>query len=131
MLRKKCPVLVDQYNESVWRDNGRRHTERIPLMDVLHKYSADYKVVFIGDASMSPYEIAQPGGSVEHWNEEPGYIWFKRLSDVYEKVVWINPVDKKYWEYTQSIAMCRELLKDHMYPMTVHGLEEAMSYLSK
>ena len=117
--------------ETVWDNNDRRGDERIDLYDILHKYSADYKVIFIGDASMSPYEISYAGGSVEHWNEEPGEVWFKRLTDVYDKVAWINPVPERAWRYTQTIGYTNQLVDGHMYPMTVHGLEEAMAYLSK
>jgi hypothetical protein len=115
----------------VWKDNHRRHEKRIQTMDILHKYGRDYKVIFIGDASMSPYEIASVGGSVEYWNEEAGHTWFRRLKDTFDKVVWLNPVPKNQWEYTQSLAMTRELVEDHMYPLTVAGLEDAMRYLSK
>ncbi len=117
--------------ESVWDNNIRRHTQRIPLLDILHKYSSDYKVIFIGDASMSPYEILQPGGSVEHWNEEAGQVWMKRLKDVYEKVIWINPVPPEHWRYTHSIDITNHLMEEKMYPLTVKGLEEGMRYLSK
>ncbi len=117
--------------ESVWKNNIRRHTERFSMLDVLHKYSHDYKVIFVGDASMSPYEIAQPGGSVEHWNEEPGELWMRRLTDVYDKVIWLNPVPEDEWEYTQSVSMTRQLVDGHMYPLTLKGLEEGMSFLSK
>lgn len=117
--------------ESVWRNNIRRNNERTSTLDVMHKYPHDYKVVFVGDASMSPYEIVQPGGSVEHWNEESGERWFRRMSETYPKVIWINPVPEAYWEYTQSIEMTRQLVHGHMYPLTPHGLEDAMSWLSK
>jgi uncharacterized protein with von Willebrand factor type A (vWA) domain len=117
--------------ESVWRNNVRRHSERMPVLDILHKYSRDYKVVFVGDASMSPYEILRPGGSVEHWNEESGEAWLRRLREVYDKVVWINPVPEEDWHYTQSIAITHRLMEGHMYPLTLKGLEEGMSYLSK
>ncbi|MDJ0878981.1 MAG: VWA domain-containing protein [Halieaceae bacterium] len=117
--------------ESVWKNNIRRHTERTPMLDVLHKYSHDYKVIFVGDASMSPYEIAQPGGSVEHWNEEAGEVWMRRLTDVYDKVIWLNPVPEDEWEYTQSVSMTRQLVDGKMYPLTLKGLEEGMSFLSK
>ena len=117
--------------ESVWKNNVRRHNERTPTLDILHKYSHDYKVVFVGDASMSPYEIAQPGGSVEHWNEESGEAWMRRLAEVYDKVVWLNPIPEDEWEYTQSVSMTRQLLEGHMYPLSLKGLEEGMSYLSK
>ena len=117
--------------ESVWKNNIRRHTERTPTLDVLHKYSHDYKVIFVGDASMSPYEVAQPGGSVEHWNEEAGEVWMRRLTQVYDKVVWLNPVPEDEWDYTQSISMIRQLVDGHMYPLSIKGLEEGMSFLSK
>ena len=117
--------------ESVWRNNIRRHNERAPLLDILHKYSHDYKVVFVGDASMSPYEIVQPGGSVEHWNDESGEIWMRRLREVYDKVMWINPVPEDEWQYTQSVSITHQLMEGHMYPLTLKGLEEGMSYLSK
>jgi uncharacterized protein with von Willebrand factor type A (vWA) domain len=117
--------------ESVWRNNIRRHTERTPTLDLLHKYSHDYKVVIVGDASMSPYEIVQPGGSVEHWNEEPGAVWLQRLRETYEKAIWINPVPENEWEYTQSISMTNQLMEGKMYPLTLKGLEEGMSFLSK
>ena len=117
--------------ESVWKNNIRRHNERTALLDVMHKYSHDYKVIFVGDAAMSPYEIVSPGGSVEHWNEESGEVWMRRLRDTYEKVIWINPTPKAEWEYTQSTAITHKLLEGHMYPLTLKGLEEGMSYLSK
>ena len=117
--------------ESVWKNNIRRHNERTPLLDILHKYSHDYKVIFVGDASMSPYEILQPGGSVEHWNEESGEVWMRRLQDVYDKVIWINPVPEDDWQYTQWVAITHKLLEGQMYPLTLKGLEEGMAYLSK
>ncbi|MBL8512002.1 MAG: VWA domain-containing protein [Betaproteobacteria bacterium] len=115
--------------ESVWRNNRLRHSEKCPMVDVLHKYGPDYKVIIVGDATMSPYEILQPGGSVEHWNDEPGNVWLKRLTDTYRRVVWINPTPNEHWQWTQSIKMIRELMEDRMYPMTVSGLEEAMKAL--
>jgi uncharacterized protein with von Willebrand factor type A (vWA) domain len=117
--------------ESVWSNNIRRHNERTPLLDILHKYSHDYKVVFVGDASMSPYEIVQPGGSVEHWNDESGEAWMRRLQEVYDKVIWINPVPEEEWQYTQSVSIAHQLMEGHMYPLTLKGLEEGMAYLSK
>lgn len=117
--------------ESVWRNNVRRHNERTQMLDILHKYSHDYKVVFVGDAAMSPYEIVQPGGSVEHWNDEAGEIWMRRLQDVYDKVIWLNPSPEEDWQYTQSVAITNQLLEGHMYPLTLQGLEEGMGYLSK
>jgi len=117
--------------ESVWSNNIRRHNERTQVLDILHKYSHDYKVVFVGDASMSPYEIVQPGGSVEHWNEESGEIWLRRLREVYDKVIWLNPVPEDDWQYTQSVAITHQLMEGHMYPLTLRGLEQGMAYLSK
>ena len=117
--------------ESVWNNNIRRHSERIPLLDVLHKYSSDYKIIFVGDAAMSPYEILQPGGSVEHWNDEAGEVWMRRLRDTYDKVVWLNPVPPEDWSWTHSIGLTEELMEGHMYPMTLAGLEEAMAYLAR
>ena len=117
--------------ESVWGNNIRRHNERTPLLDILHKYSHDYKVIFVGDASMSPYEIVQPGGSVEHWNDEAGELWMRRLREVYDKVIWLNPVPEDEWQYTQSVSITHQLLEGPMYPLTLKGLEEGMAYLSK
>ena len=117
--------------ESVWKNNIRRHNERTSLLDVLHKYSADYKVIFVGDASMSPYEIVQPGGSVEHWNEEAGEFYMRQILETYDKVAWINPVPPDEWGWTHSIRMVEELMEGHMYPMTLAGLEAAMGYLAK
>ncbi|TXH06340.1 MAG: VWA domain-containing protein [Nevskiaceae bacterium] len=117
--------------ESVWKDNARRHAEKIPLYDILHRYTPDYKVIFVGDATMSPYEILQPGGSVEHWNEEAGAVWMKRLMDVYPRMIWLNPEADGRWEYTPSIQVAQELLgKDRMFPMTLSGLDKAMRRLS-
>ncbi len=117
--------------ESVWRNNIRRHQERIPLLDVMHRYAHDYKVVFVGDASMSPYEILQPGGSVEHWNEEPGELWMRRLRETYDKVVWLNPLPRAEWEWTQSVGIINQVMEGQMYPMTLQGMEESMAYLSR
>jgi uncharacterized protein len=117
--------------ESVWKDNRRRNNERIPLMQILHKYGHDYKLVFVGDAAMSPYEIAYPGGSVEHHNEEAGAAWLKRLLEVYDKAVWINPTPKERWPYYESIAMIGDLLEERMYPLTLDGLQGAMRRLTK
>ena len=115
--------------ESVWKDNRRRMSERIPMMQILHKYHHDYKLVFVGDAAMSPYEIAYPGGSIEHHNEEAGAVWAKRMLDVYSKAVWINPTPEERWPYYESIPMIRELMEDRMYPLTLSGLESAMRRL--
>ena len=115
--------------ETVWKDNRRRHNERIPTFDVLHKYGHDYKLVFVGDATMSPYEIAYPGGSVEHHNEEAGSVWMQRMLDVYAHAVWLNPQPEERWGYYDSIGMMRQLMGDRMYPLTLGGLEEAMREL--
>lgn len=117
--------------ESVWKNNVRRNSERTSLMDVLHRYPHDYKLVFVGDASMSPYEIVQAGGSVEHWNEESGEAWMRRLLRTYEKAIWLNPVHEEEWDYTSSIGIMRRLMDNRMFPLTVKGLEDGMSYLSK
>ncbi|MEM9633712.1 MAG: VWA domain-containing protein [Pseudomonadota bacterium] len=117
--------------EFVWKENHRRHTERIPTMDVLHKYPADYKIIFVGDASMSPYEIAYRGGSVEHWNEEAGETWVKRITGLYKSAVWLNPVRQEHWHYTHSIKMLNELMDSRMFPMTVEGLTDAMKELAR
>ncbi len=117
--------------ESVWQNNVRRYNERLLTMDIMHKYSHDYKVVFVGDAAMSPYEIVQPGGSVEHWNDEAGQVWMKRIIDTYSKVVWLNPAPEEEWSWTQSVEISRQLVGGHMYPLTIKGLEEGMAFLSK
>jgi len=116
--------------ERVWKDNSRRHTEKIGTFQLMHTYSHDYKLIFVGDATMSPYEIAYPGGSVEHNNEEPGAAWLQRLLDVYAHAVWLNPQPEERWGYYDSIGMVRELLGDRMYPLTLAGLESAMRELS-
>ena len=117
--------------ESVWKDNRRRNSERIPLMQILHKYSHDYKLVFVGDAAMSPYEIAYPRGSVEHHNEEAGAVWLKRMLDVYNKAVWINPTPEERWPYYESITMIGDLMEERMYSLTLDGLQGAMRRLTK
>ena len=117
--------------ESVWKDNRRRAAERLPTWSILHKYAHDYKVIFVGDATMAPYEITHAGGSVEHWNEEPGALWMQRFRQIYDKVVWINPTPRDTWEYSSSVEMTRELVGGNMYPLTIRGLEEAMNQLSK
>jgi uncharacterized protein with von Willebrand factor type A (vWA) domain len=115
--------------ESVWRNNRLRHSEKFPTFDVLHKYGHDYKLIIVGDATMSPYEILQPGGSVEHWNDETGIVWLKRLTDLYRRAIWINPTPEAHWPWTQSIKMTRELMEDRMFPMTAKGLEDGMKAL--
>lgn len=116
--------------ESVWRDSSFRHTDRISTLDLLHKYGSDYKLIFVGDATMGPYEITQPGGSVEHWNEEPGSVWMRRVLDVYPKAVWLNPQPLQRWDYHYSIGLMRHIMDSRMYPLTLDGLDEAMRYLS-
>ena len=117
--------------EKLWKDNRRRHADFMATWDVLHTYGSDYKVIFVGDATMSPYEIAYAGGSVEHWNEEPGQAWMQRILDIYSKAVWLNPVPEKYWDYTPSVQMVKQLMTDRMYPLTIGGLEAAMKELSR
>ena len=115
----------------VWKDNRRRHSERTPTVDIMHKYGHDYKLIFVGDATMSPYEILQPGGSIEYSNDEAGAVWLRRMLDVYPKAVWLNPEPEQLWPYRQSISVIREIMESRMYPITVEGLERAMRYLSK
>ncbi len=117
--------------ERVWKDNRRRHTNTHSTFDVMHTYAADYKVIFIGDATMSPYEIVYPGGSVEHWNEESGEMWMKRLLNVYSHAVWLNPVPESRWPRVPSIRMTRELLSDRMFPLTLDGLDRAIVALQR
>lgn len=118
--------------ESVWKDNHRRHTDKIPTWDVLHKYPHDYKVVFVGDASMSPYEITYPGGAVEHWNEEPGAVWLDRVAKIYERIVWLNPTPQAHWAHSPSVQLIQEVIgPQRMFPLTLAGLEGAMRELSR
>jgi uncharacterized protein with von Willebrand factor type A (vWA) domain len=115
--------------EAVWKDNRRRHGERTPLAEVMRTYGHDYKLVVVGDATMSPYEIVQPGGSIEHWNEEAGAAWMKRLLTSYPHHVWLNPEPKERWEYTPSVRITRELFEERMFPLTLEGLDRAMRSL--
>ncbi len=115
----------------VWKDNRRRHSERTPTVEIMHKYGHDYKLIFVGDATMSPYEILQPGGSIEYSNDEAGAVWMRRMLDVYPKAVWLNPEPEQLWPYRQSISVIREIMESRMYPITIEGLERAMRYLSK
>jgi uncharacterized protein len=117
--------------ETVWKDNRRRQSERLATSDLLHKYGQGYKVIFIGDAAMSPYEIAQPGGSVEHWNEEAGAIWLQRVTAQWPHAVWINPATERHWGYTHSTALIRDLFCGRMYPLTLAGLDAATRELSR
>jgi uncharacterized protein with von Willebrand factor type A (vWA) domain len=115
--------------ESVWKDNRRRHGERTPLPQLLRTYGPDYRLIFVGDATMSPYEILQPGGSIEHWNEEPGAAWMKRLLASFPRHAWLNPEPRDRWEFTPSIRITRELVEDRMFPLTLAGLDRAMRSL--
>ena len=115
--------------ESLWKDNRRRHSEKTSLLELTHKYSSDYKLVIVGDATMSPYEIVYAGGSVEHWNEEPGAVWIKRLLNTYPKAIWLNPEPRARWDYTPSIKMTRELMDDRMFPLSIAGLDEGIKSL--
>jgi uncharacterized protein len=117
--------------ESLWPDARRRQVERVPTHDVLNRYGGDYRLIFVGDASMSPYEIEQPGGSVEHWNDEPGEAWMYRLLAAYPKAVWLNPVPERYWGGTLSIALIRDLMEGRMFPLTLDGLDRAMRRLTR
>ncbi len=117
--------------EGVWKDNRRRHSEKIPTWELLHKYPADWRAIFVGDATMSPYEVTMPGGSVEHWNEEAGAVWMKRATQQWDKVAWLNPSAERYWSYSASVGMIRELVDERMYPLTLAGLEKAMRALAK
>lgn len=117
--------------EGVWKDNRRRFQERTPLWDVLHRYGHDYKLLLVGDAAMSPYEISHAGGSVEHMNEEAGAVWMRRLTATYPAAAWLNPLPVVQWGYTASIAMMRELMGDRMYPLTLDGIDAAMRELTR
>ncbi len=114
----------------VWKDNRRRHTERIPTWQVLHKYPPDYKLIFVGDASMSPYEVVYAGGAAEHWNEEAGEVWMRRYLATWPRAVWLNPLPQRQWTYTESIGMIRKLMDGRMYPLTLGGLDSAIAELT-
>ncbi|MDE0988647.1 MAG: VWA domain-containing protein [Pseudomonadales bacterium] len=117
--------------DGLWKQNNRRMSERIDTFDILHKYTHDYKVIFVGDATMAPYEITHAGGSVEHWNEEAGAIWMQRVLDTFAKVIWINPTPQDTWEYSTSVALTQKLVEDQMYPLTISGIEQGMNSLTK
>ncbi|MBB4284440.1 vWA domain-containing protein [Roseospira goensis] len=117
--------------EGLWRDNARHWQEQTPTWDVIHTYPRDYKLVLVGDASMSPYEIVYAGGAVEHWNEEPGQVWLTRLLDQFPHAAWLNPVPQAHWGYTQSIQMVEKLMGGRMFPLTLEGLDRAMGELNR
>jgi uncharacterized protein len=117
--------------DAVWRDPRRRHIEHMPVIELIRTYDRNYKIVLVGDASMSPYEIEKEGGSVERWNTEPGEAWLRRLLDAYPHAVWLNPVPEKYWADTASIAIIRRLTEDRMFPLTLEGLDRAMRRLKR
>lgn len=116
--------------ERLWKDNRRRHVERIDTTEVLRTYGPEYKAIFVGDAAMSPYEIAMAGGSVEHMNDEPGGLWMQRITGHFRRSIWLNPVQERFWKYTQSVEMMRELMEDRMYPLTLNGLDSAIRELN-
>ena len=117
--------------EGVWKDNARRWNAQTPTHEVLRTYGPDYKCIFVGDASMSPYEVAYKGGANEHWNEESGEVWLNRAREQWRSAVWINPMEERYWPYTQSCQMIRQIFEDRMYPMNLAGLETAMKELGR
>ncbi|GAB5379038.1 MAG: VWA domain-containing protein [Aliiglaciecola sp.] len=117
--------------EGVWKDNQRRNKELISIYDIIHKYGNDYKLIFVGDATMGPYEITYPGGSVEHWNEEPGALWIKRLTNYFEHAIWLNPQLSRYWDYYASVQIIKELMEEKMFPMTIEGLTDGIKALTK
>lgn len=117
--------------ERLWKDNVRRFDDVTPTLDVMHTYPHDYKVIFVGDASMSPYEITYPGGSVEHWNEESGETWMHRFLSVYPKAIWLNPIPETHWEYSHSIQIMKTLMEDRMFPLTIGGIDRAMQELRR
>ncbi|WP_298158393.1 VWA domain-containing protein [Brevundimonas sp.] len=117
--------------EGVWKDNRRRHAEKIPTWDLLNKYPGDWRAIFVGDATMSPYEVTMPGGSVEHWNEEAGAVWMRRARLQWDKSVWLNPVAERYWSYTASVKLLSEVMDERMFPLTLDGLDRAMRALTR
>ena len=117
--------------DHVWRDSYRRHSERTPTLDVIHKYGPDYKLIFVGDATMSPYEIMQPNGSIEYSNNEAGAVWLRRLGDAYPSLAWLNPEPERSWDYRQSIGLVRKILGERMFPLSLDGLTRAITHLSR
>lgn len=117
--------------DSVWTKSQRRHAETTSTFELINTYTKDYKVIFVGDATMAPYEITHAGGSIEHYNEEAGAVWCQRITDAFEHFVWLNPTPKEYWQHSYSIEIVKELVEDRMFPLSVKGLEEAMALLTK
>src|SRR5438034_8094392 len=117
--------------DAVWRDSRRRRVEQVPVMELLRTYDRNYRIVLVGDASMSPYEVEKEGGSVERWNDEPGEVWLRRLFAGYPRAVWLNPVPEKYWSGTASIGMIRRIVEDRMFPLTLDGIDQAMHRLRR
>ena len=117
--------------EGVWKDNKRRDREVIPVWDVIHKYARDYKLIFVGDATMGPYEITYPGGSVEHWNEEPGAVWMQRLLNHFQHAIWLNPQLESYWHYYASVKIIQQVMEQRMFPLTLNGIGDGIKALSK
>jgi uncharacterized protein len=117
--------------DSVWRDSRRRHVEQVSIMELVRTYDSTYRIVLVGDASMSPYEIEKEGGSVERWNDEPGKVWLRRLFEAYPRAVWLNPVPEKHWTGTASIGMIRRISEDRMFPLTLDGIDRAMRRLKR
>ena len=115
----------------VWTENARRSASAVPTLDVLHKYGSDYRVIFVGDAAMSPYELLSVGGSVEYMSQDTGQAWLKRITDHFDKVAWLNPEAPSYWQYTQTIGLIKDIMQGHMYPMTLHGIEDMTKYLAR
>jgi len=117
--------------DAVWKNNTRRYNEHIQTWDLLHTYPSDYKIIFVGDAEMSPYEITYPGGSVEYWNEESGETWLNRMLNVYESTIWLNPIPERYWDRITSASIIKQLFSDRMFPLTIEGIDQAMRELNK
>ncbi len=117
--------------DHVWKDNLRRASSRLSTWDLLHTYGRDYRVIFVGDASMAPYELTSPGGSVEYMNDEAGVVWLQRMRQHFTKTAWLNPEDEKYWHYTQTIGVVKQLFEQHMFPMTLKGIEDMTRYLAR
>ena len=117
--------------EYVWTENARRNASAVPTLDLLHKYGSDYRVIFVGDAAMSPYELLSVGGSVEYMSQDTGQAWLKRITNHFDKVAWLNPETPSYWQYTQTIGLIKDIMQGHMYPMTLHGIEDMTKYLAR